>query len=56
MKLTHQHPQIIASKPYDGFWFQPVIQAERSREKVQHEELPTRMVDRHSTVNSRQRG
>lgn len=55
MKLTHHPPQIAASKPNEGFWFQP-IQAERSREKVAQEELPARQVDRHSTVNSRQRG
>ena len=55
MKLTHQHPQIVASKPTDGFWFQP-LQAERSREKVQQEELPARDVDRHATVNSKRRG
>ena len=55
MKLTHHPPQIVASKPNEGFWFQPV-QAERSREKAPQEELPARQVDRHSTVNSRQRG
>jgi len=55
MKLTHHPPQIVASKPNEGFWFQPV-QAERSREKGQQEELPARDVDRHATVNSKQRG
>ncbi|WP_449554777.1 hypothetical protein [Lelliottia amnigena] len=55
MKLTHQHSQIVASKPNDGFWFQP-LPAELSRAKVQQEELPARLVDRHSTANSKQRG
>lgn len=41
MKRHYPPSQIVASRPYDGFWFTPVIHAERSRQEVQQEELPS---------------
>lgn len=48
--------QLATCQPYDGFWFQPVSHGERSRQKVQREELPARFQEHHSTTRSKQRG
>ncbi|ASV53916.1 inositol monophosphatase [Lelliottia jeotgali] len=47
---------LAASHPYDGFWFQPVIHAERSQQKVPREELPAQFQEHHSITPSKQRG
>ncbi|MGL4428505.1 MAG: hypothetical protein ACRCT4_06250 [Silvania sp.] len=33
------HPQVVASQPHDGFYFEPVTHGDRARETVQREEL-----------------
>lgn len=36
------HPQVVASQPDDGFYFEPVTHGDRARETVQREELRSR--------------
>lgn len=31
------HPQVVASQPWDGFWFEPVTNSEPVRANVQRE-------------------
>lgn len=57
MKSNDRHQdQVLASRPYDGFCFEPVVHSERCREKVLHEELPAHIVDDMPDTQHKQRG